>query len=134
MNKASFRKPLLLEDFNSENLKVKRVPQTASQTCMGQRMIRPVIAPIPFKAKHRKMKQFSKETMKDFGLTEDDLNADGSVQHRYNHIQQNIRLAGKFAIVKNLQQTFKKTVLAKNNAQNLEILKNDNDAKLELKR
>ena len=81
------------------------------------------------------MQKLSKETIANFGLTEEDLNdANGIVRHRYNHVQQNIKLAGKFAIVKNLQQTFKKTVLAKNNAQNLVLIQSSNDEKQEFKR
>lgn len=134
VNRVTFRNQVILEDFNSKNLKVKRVPQTASQTCMGQRLIRPVIEPIPFEQKHQRMQQLSKATIKAFGLTQEDLDQTNGIVHKYNHVQQNIKLAGKFAIVKNLQQTFKKTVLAKNNAQNLVLIQNSNDEKQEVKR
>ena len=81
------------------------------------------------------MQKLSKDTIKSFGLTQEDLDqADGVVKHKYNHVQQNIKLASKFAIVKNLQQTFKKTVLAKNNAQNLVLIQSSNDEKQEIKR
>jgi hypothetical protein len=81
------------------------------------------------------MQKLSKETIANFGLTEDDLNeANGAVKHRYNHVRQNIKLASKFTIIKNLQQTFKKTVLAKNNPQNLVLIQSSNDEKQEVKR
>jgi len=38
-----------------------------------------------------------------FGLTERDLaQANGLVQHRYDHVRQNIELAGRFSQVKDL--------------------------------
>ena len=74
------------------------------------------------------MKQLAKATIQDFGLTEEDLElANGTVKHKYNHVQQNIQLASKFAIVKDLQRQFKKTVLAKNNTQNLELIHEKQD-------
>lgn len=39
---------LTLEDFDSASLKINRVPKTASQTCQGQVLIRPVVKPIPY--------------------------------------------------------------------------------------
>lgn len=39
---------LTLEDFDSAQLKINRVPKTASQTCQGQVLIRPVVKPIPY--------------------------------------------------------------------------------------
>lgn len=131
----TFKSQLLLEDFNSKYLKVKRVPSTASQTCMGQRLIRPVIDPIPYSQKHKNIQLLSKETIEDFGLTQDDLDeADSAVKHRYNHVKQNIKLASKFMVMRNMQQTFKKTVLAKNNTQNLKLIQNKLDVKHAMKR
>jgi len=81
------------------------------------------------------MKQLAKATIRDFGLTEEDLElANGTVKHKYNHVQQNIQLASKFAIVKDLHRQFKKTVLAKNNTQNLELIHEKQDKRHEQKR
>ena len=80
---------MILEDFNSNLLKVKRVPQTASQTCMGQRLIRPLIEPIPYSKGSNNMHQFTTETIKSFGLTQEEVQRaeTGSVKHTVNHVK-----------------------------------------------
>ena len=65
--------PLVLEDFNSQYIKIKKVPKNASQTCMGQRLIKPLIEPVLFTEKDNHLKRLSKETVKEYRLTEQDL-------------------------------------------------------------
>ena len=62
--------PLCLEDFNSKNIKIKKVPKNASQTCMGQKLIKPIIEPIIFTDQDNHLMKMSKETIEKFALTE----------------------------------------------------------------
>ena len=45
-----------------------------------------------------------------------------------------MKLAGKYIVVRNVQHTFKKTVLAKNNPQNLKLIRTKKDEKFLQKR
>lgn len=48
--------------------------------------------------------------------------------HKFNHVQQNIKLAANIREYKSIQHSFKKSVLAKNNTQNLLLLKNTRES------
>ena len=79
---------LTLEDFDSAKIQINRVPKTASQTCQGQALIKPIVAPIPFTGLNC---QLPRETIKTFKLTERDQEmSQGTKLHKYNHIAQNI--------------------------------------------
>ena len=58
---------LTLEDFDSNNLEIKRVPKTASQTCRGQVLIKPIVKPIPYTGLNKKL---GKKTVTEFNLNE----------------------------------------------------------------
>ena len=61
--------PLVLEDFNSDYLKINKVPKNASQTCMGQRLIKPIVNPILFDEKDNRMNRLNRGTVAQFDLT-----------------------------------------------------------------
>ena len=83
-------------------------------------LIKPLIQPIPFTGLNNALPI---QTAHDFKLTEKDKEmSQGTKIHRFNHIAQNIQLASQIREVKNVQQCFKRSVLAKNNQQNLKIL------------
>ena len=46
----------------------------------------------------------------------------GTKLHKFNHISQNIKLAANIREYYNTQHSFKRSVLAKNNKQNLELI------------
>ena len=97
---------------------------------MGQRLIRPIVEPILFDEKDNPLNRISKETAKDYSLTSQELAmVSGLKRHRYNYIKQNMELASKFQQFKDLQQGFKKTILSKNNEQNLKLLMKKNERK-----
>lgn len=62
---------LSLEDFDSENLKINRVPRTASQTCRGQILIKPIIRPIPYLGLNKRL---GKKTVEEFKLNSHEQN------------------------------------------------------------
>ena len=57
---------LTLEDFDSSVLRLNNIPKTASTTCKGQLLIRPIVEPIPYTGPSR---AFDKDTIDEFGLT-----------------------------------------------------------------
>jgi len=46
---------LALEDFDSARIQINQVPKTASQTCRGQALIKPIVQPIPFTGLNQKL-------------------------------------------------------------------------------
>jgi hypothetical protein len=60
---------LTLEDFDSAKININRVPKTASQTCQGQMLIKPLIQPIPFTGLNNALPM---TTATEFKLTEKD--------------------------------------------------------------
>ena len=62
---------LTLEDFDSNALNLRKIPKTASTTCRGQILIRPVVEPVLYTGPSR---GFEKQTIDEFGLTEQELN------------------------------------------------------------
>jgi len=91
---------LTLEDFDSSKININRVPKTASGTCQGQALIKPLVQPIPFSGLNH---QLPRDTIQRFKLTERDKEmSQGTKIHRYNHIAQNIQLASQIREVKNV--------------------------------
>ena len=89
----------MLEDFNSQKMRVSQVPLTASSTCIGQKLIKPPILPIPYQIRNRVVSKLSEETIKEYGLAKLERptpagSATRSI-HKYDHIKQNIKLAPK---------------------------------------
>lgn len=108
---------LTLEDFDSAALKINRVPKTASQTCQGQVLIRPVVKPIPYSGYSAALHPTTIEQFK-MSKKEQEISA-GTKIHKFNHISQNIKLAANIREYYNTQHSFKRSVLSKNNKQNL---------------
>ena len=120
----TFRRSLVLEDFKSSGIKLDKVPKTASSTFSGQRMIKPVVESIPYKDDDNALMKLDARTLFEFDLTESELKKTFvSYNHKYNYVLQNKKLASNINLFKHIQQTFKQTVLDKNNSQNLQLLK-----------
>ena len=108
---------LVLEDFLSSSLRINMVPKNASQTLSGQRLLMPVVEPVPYESQKVGI---SKNTIQFFKLTEQDLRLNAKENnHKFDYVSQNIQLASKIQKVRRVQQTFKKTILSKDNDQNL---------------
>jgi hypothetical protein len=74
---------MTLEDFDSSRVKINKVPRTASQTCRGQVLIRPVVDPIPFVGVNR----LPKATVKRFKLTAKDKELVKGIKiHKFDHV------------------------------------------------
>mmetsp|Transcript_13546 Transcript_13546/g.21137 ORF Transcript_13546/g.21137 Transcript_13546/m.21137 type:complete len:129 (+) Transcript_13546:842-1228(+) len=112
---------LSIEDFDSKNLTLTRVPKAASQTCQGQVLLKPVIKPVPYTGiKNRLLKS----TIDEFRLTKKEQElSQGTNLHRFNHVNQNIKLASSIRQLYGVRQSFKKSVLSKSNEQNLRLIK-----------
>lgn len=59
--------PRALEDFDSNILKIKKIPKRASLTCAGSVLIRKVVEPIPYLGKTR----IRRSTLIHFGFLKD---------------------------------------------------------------
>lgn len=46
---------LVLEDFTSANMKINKVPTSATNTYKGQKFLKPIVTPIPYKYNEKKM-------------------------------------------------------------------------------
>jgi hypothetical protein len=77
-----------LEDFDSSRVDIKKVPKTASLTCKGQVLIKPVVQPILFKGKANQMEW---DTVKKFKISKEDSDLmHGVGVHKYNFVAQNV--------------------------------------------
>jgi DNA topoisomerase VI subunit A len=75
--------------------------------------LKPVVQPIQYSGFSQKINE---KTVKDFKLTSQDIaETNGTKLHKFNHVQQNIKLAANIREYKSIQHSFKKSVLAKNN-------------------
>lgn len=91
---------LTLEDFDSQNIQIRRVPRTASQTCRGQVLIKPIVRPIPYTGLNKRL---GKKTVEEFRLNSHEQNvSQGTALHKYDHIQQNIYMASNINQLRNL--------------------------------
>ena len=81
-----------------------------------------MIDPIPFAVPVNK--HLLPSTMKEFQLSQKDEDyAFGLHYHKYDHILQNIQLASLHNEFENAKQSFRKSVLNKNNHSNLHLIK-----------
>ena len=80
---------ITLDDFDAKKVTVKQIPRTATTSHMGQRLIKPVVKPTPYK----NSQLFSDKTIEEFGLSTTDIKK-GLKLHKENHIVKNIKLAG----------------------------------------
>ena len=64
---------LILEDFSSKVLKINQVPKNASQTCSGQKLIKPIVDPVLYQSQKTITNGFSEETIEYFKLSNTDL-------------------------------------------------------------
>lgn len=79
---------LTLEDFDSRQIIISKIPQAASQTCQGQTLLKPVVKPIPYTGNGTKL---TKKTILEFNLSKkDEMELDN---HKFDHVSQNIQLA-----------------------------------------
>ena len=90
----------------------------ATTTYQGQKQIRPVITPIYIE----KTLDFDDSTVEEFGLSRQDASKT-SLGYGFDHIKQNIKLAGKLREQEFLKLQFNRSVLNKSNKCNLDIIK-----------
>ena len=79
---------LMLADFYSGVLRVNKVPPAATQTYKGQKLIKPIVNPVKFKAIES---CFDKDTIDEFNINQEELkDAYKQYDHQFDHIKQNI--------------------------------------------
>lgn len=84
MNYGENFSALTLEDFDSENILIRRVPRTASQTCRGQILIKPIVRPIPYTGLNKRL---GRKTVEEFRLNKHEQNvSQGTTLHKFDHI------------------------------------------------
>lgn len=108
-----------LEDLDSTRMQLHEVPKNASQTVAGSAMIQPLVEPVTYKQR----KDLDSATIREFNLDEADQNWIKGRHHKVDHVKRNRSLAQNFRHVQHLSQTFKRSVLSKNNFQNLLLIK-----------
>jgi hypothetical protein len=62
----------------------------ASQTVRGQKLLEPIVSPIPYNNKY----QINKETLKEFKIEQ----LKPVKTHKFNHVYQNIKLASLYDV------------------------------------
>ena len=61
------------------------MPRTASQTCRGQVLIKPIVRPIPYTGLNKRL---GKKTVEEFHLNKHEQNvSQGTALHKFDHIQ-----------------------------------------------
>ena len=95
---------LVLDNFVSKNLAgLNNVPRSSSQTFMGQKLIMPIVQSRPFNANNNIINKLSKETIEVCGLSKDELKqAIKENAHQVDHVKQNVKLAPKIKLVKDI--------------------------------
>ena len=95
-------------------------------------MIAPIVQPIRyFKAPI----ELPAESIKEFNIADSDKYIQTStINHTYDHIRQNKLLASKVNKVRSLNQKFKRTILSKNNEQNLRLMLKEKESQIEQRR
>jgi hypothetical protein len=71
------------------------IPDGATTTCQGSRVLQNIIEPIVYQPKQKIENQYRKETLNEFGVTKKELiGKELKYNHRYDHVNQNKQLAG----------------------------------------
>lgn len=75
---------LTIDQLDSDVVKLKYVPVAASQTCQGQKLIRPIVDAVPYSAA---CKRLSPHTIEQFNLTKkEQILSSGITLHQFDHI------------------------------------------------
>ena len=110
-----------IENLESNKVSFSKIPQAASQTCQGQRLIKPSIESIPYTGKSFAL---NPDTVKEFGLSKrEQILSTGVFHHKFDHIKQNIEKAACHRQSIYIQDKFRKSILNKSNSQNLRLIK-----------
>lgn len=69
------------------------VPKLASQTFMGQKLLKPIVNPIPY----THLKPINQDTVEEFNLNKKETIQSGGIQfHKFNHVDQNKLIASRY--------------------------------------